>query len=431
MRWIAAALSIVLTPPAFAGGVSVAGARLWAAPDHTRVVFPVSGPVDHSLFTLKHPDRVVLDLKNARRAPGFASPRAPEGVVTRVRSAPRHGTDLRVVLEVKSAVRPRSFLLSPSPPYGYRLVVDLYNGPARPARAVITAPKRGGAPRDVIVAVDAGHGGEDPGARGPGGTEEKNVTLAIARKLAALIDRQPGMRAVMTRTGDYYIGLRERMDMARRAKADLFISLHADAYRNRQARGASVYILSQRGASSEAARWLARSENASDRVGGVDLEDKGHMLASVLLDLSQSATLEASMQAARDVLGQLEQVGRVHRRRVEQAGFMVLKSPDVPSMLVETAFISNPREERELRSPRYQMRIARAVLHGIRRYFVQRAPSGTRFANREHVITPGETLSVIAQRYQVTIQRLRVANGLNNDQVQVGEVLRIPIGGDG
>ncbi len=436
MRRIAAILWVALGTGilGIAGGVAVAGAtptvvstvRLWAAPDRTRVVFPLSGPTDHTLFTLAHPARVVLDLRHARFGRGFAVPRLPAGVVTAIRSAPRRNGELRVVLDVRGPVRPRSFLLPPGGGRGYRLVVDLRRGAAARPGPVKRVASRAGTRRAVIIAIDPGHGGEDPGARGPRGTREKDVTLAIARRLAVLVDRQPGMRAVLTRRGDYYVGLRQRMEIARKAKADLFVSLHADAYRNRRARGASVYILSQRGASSEAARWLARSENASDRVGGVDLEDKGHLLASVLLDLSQNATLEASMEAARDVLDRLGRVGRVHRRRVEQAGFVVLKSPDVPSMLIETAFISNPREERKLRSRAYQARIARAVLRGIRDYFVKRAPAGTRFAAREHVITPGETLSGIARRYRVSIRRLRVANGLDGGHIEVGEVLRIP-----
>ncbi len=428
--WATVALAAVLVPAAPAAAVGQAGAggaaRVSVTRDHTRVVLPLAGRSRHTLFTLQRPARVVIDLPAGAVAGDLRPPRLPVGVVSGIRSAPRRGGARRVVLDVRAPVRARSFLLAPRGGRGWRLVVDLTAAGTARAVPVKRAAPRARRARTVIVAIDPGHGGEDPGARGPRGTREKDVTLAIARRLAALVNREPGMRAVLTRSGDYYVGLRRRMAIARKAKADLFVSLHADAYRNRRARGASVYVLSQRGASSEAARWLARSENASERVGGVDLDDKGPVLASVLLDLSQNATLDASMEAARDVLAQLGRVGRVHRRRVEQAGFMVLKSPDVPSMLIETAFISNPREERELRSRAYQARIARAVLRGIRAYFVRRAPAGTRFAAREHRITPGETLSGIAQRYRVSVQRLRVANGLQGEHIEPGEVLRIP-----
>lgn len=285
--------------------------------------------------------------------------------------------------------------------------------------------------RELIVAIDAGHGGKDVGARGPSGTHEKDVVLAIARKLAALVEKEPGMRPVLVRDGDHFIRLRERMNKARKQRADLFVSIHADAFSDHRARGSSVFVLSERGASSEMARILAAQENAADLVGGVKLNDKDELLKSVLLDLSQSASIEASMTVADNVLGELKQVGRVHKTRVQQAGFMVLKSPDVPSILVETAFISNPEEERMLRDARHQQRLAQAVLKGIRAYFRENPPPGTVVAARdaaarEHVIRRGETLSEIAQRYAVSMDRLRVANGLADDTVQAGGVLRIP-----
>jgi N-acetylmuramoyl-L-alanine amidase len=281
----------------------------------------------------------------------------------------------------------------------------------------------------VVVAVDAGHGGEDPGALGRRGTREKDVTLAIARRLAALIDREPGMRAVMVRKGDYYVGLRQRIEIARKERADLFISIHADAFRDARVQGASVYTLSRRGASSEAARWLAERENSADLIGGVSLEDKDHILASVLLDLSQTAALQASTDVAERVFRRLKQVGRVHNDRVQEAGFVVLKSPDIPSILVETAFISNRTEESRLTDPEHQARLAEAILEGVREYFDYSPPPGTRLAqvaDRRHIISRGDTLSAIASQYEVSLSHLREANGLTTDRIRVGQVLLIP-----
>jgi len=289
-----------------------------------------------------------------------------------------------------------------------------------------------GGERDVVIAIDAGHGGDDPGALGRHGTREKDVTLAIARKLAQVIDAEPGMKAVLVRKGDYYVGLRQRMGIARQNKADLFVSIHADAFRDPRVRGASVYTLSRRGASSEAARWLAESENASDLIGGVSLEDKDDVLASVLLDLSQTAAMEASADVAQRVFRQLRRFGPVHSNRVQQAGFMVLKSPDIPSILVETAFISNASEEQHLNNPAHQAELAQAIMSGIREYFQVSPPPGTLMASQaehRHVIEPGDTLSGIAQQYRVSLNSLRDINGLTSDQIRVGQTLLIPAGG--
>lgn len=287
-------------------------------------------------------------------------------------------------------------------------------------------------PRDLIIAIDAGHGGKDPGARGRHGTREKDVVLAIARKLARLIEREPGMKPVLIRDGDYFLRLRERIRRAHDHRADLFISIHADAFNDTRVHGSSVYVLSRRGASSEMARLLARHENTADLVGGVSLDDKDDLLKTVLLDLSQSASIEASTEVADKVLRELRRVGKVHKRSVQKAGFVVLKSPDIPSILVETAFISNPREERKLRDPRHQERMARAILAGVRGYFEQNPPPGTLIAARvreqRHVIRPGDTLSGIARRYDVSLRELKVANGLDSDRLRVGDVLRIPRG---
>ena len=417
---------------AWAQPVKIEGVRMWPAPDSTRLVFDLSAPVQHSIFVLKNPDRVVIDISDASLVHPIAGLDYGKSLLQDIRSGVRHEHDLRVVLDMKRAVRPKSFLLRPNQQYGNRLVIDLEDAAKTPTPVITSAHRVHG--REIVIAIDAGHGGEDPGAHGPHGTKEKNVVLAIARQLEKLVAKQPGMKPFMTRDGDYYVSLRKRIQEARAARADLFVSIHADAFRDRSAHGASVYALSRRGATSEHARWLAAKENSSDLIGGVSLDDKDDLLASVLLDLSQTATIEASTDAASDVLKQLRKVGRVHRNHVERAGFVVLKSPDVPSMLVETAFISNPSEERKLRDPHHQYQIALAIMKGIRVYFKQHAPPGTLLAKRErerrHVIVRGDTLSAIAQQYSVSLDTLRSVNGLHGDTLHVGDTLQIPPSSD-
>lgn len=429
-------LAFLIAASAWAGQATIRNARLWAAPDQTRVVFDVSGPVQHTLFSLRNPDRLVIDITDAAVTQPLAGLDFSKGAVEGIRSAARNGNDLRVVLDLRHAVRPKSFLLKPNEEYGDRLVIDLeqFQGQASSApQPVKRLEQSGGGSREIVIAIDAGHGGEDPGATGRNGTKEKDVVLSIARRLAKLVDRTPGMRAVLVRDGDYYIGLRQRVAKAREQRADMFVSIHADAFRDARARGASVFALSQRGASSEAARWLADRENAADLVGGVSLDDKDDVLASVLLDLSLTGTIEASLELGEYVLGQLKHIGRVHKHRVHQAGFVVLKSPDIPSILVETAFISNPDEERKLRDSGHQQRLAESIMRGIESYFQRHPPPGTRLARaagRRHIIERGDTLSGIAQRYDISLNRLRSANGLTRDILHVGDVLTIPAGSD-
>lgn len=407
MRVLVILVAVMLSSVASAAQNSVHGVRMWPAPDNTRLVFDVSGPPEHSLFTLSEPDRIVIDIKHAQLAKPVTGLDFSKGAVGNIRTAMQENGDLRVVLDLKKSVRPKSFALPPNAEYGHRLVVDLADNVAsvpqppiqntqvvppqnspRPVTVqpptqptpVRTIPDASDAGRDIIIAIDAGHGGDDPGAIGSGGTREKDVVLAIALKLAELVRNEKGMRPVLTRDGDYYIGLRRRVDIAREHKADLFISIHADSFKNRTASGSSVFTLSPRGASSEYARLLAEKENDSDLIGGVSLDDKDDVLASVLLDLSQTATMEASSDAGNHVLSQLRQISPLHKARVEQAGFRVLKAPDLPSMLVETAFISNPSEETKLRNATEQQRFASAILQGLRSYFRKSPPPGTRLA---------------------------------------------------
>jgi N-acetylmuramoyl-L-alanine amidase len=452
-KWLSALLILLLNQGVVYAATDFQKVRLRAAPDHTRVVFDTSGPVAHEVFSLSDPHRIVLDVRGARLADPHQPLMASGGLVSGIHAAQRTPDVLRIVLDLKHPARPHTFHLGPNGPYGYRVVVDLYasgdvgtktadNGHAEPGPVASAAAARhtanpepvlqhkpvAHAPkplRDLVIAIDAGHGGEDPGAIGRRHTREKDVTLAIARRLAALVQQEPGMRPVLIRDGDYYIGLRQRIQKARKNKADLFISIHADSFRNHQASGSSVYVLSRRGASSEMARVLAERENAADLVGGVSLDDKDDTLREVLLDLSQTATQEASFQVADSMLDELEQVGRTHKESVQKAGFVVLKSPDIPSLLVETAFISNPVEERKLRDPAHQQRLAQAMLRGIRDYFAKYPPPGTSVA-RKYVVKRGDTLSQIAQQFQVDTSKLRGYNSLSSDTLRVGDTLRIP-----
>ncbi|KAA2285560.1 N-acetylmuramoyl-L-alanine amidase [Arenimonas fontis] len=432
MPALAAVLMLVLSGlPAFAAQLK--GVQVLAGETGTRAVLELDRPADYKLFTLGGPDRLVLDLADTRLASGFSAP-PPNGVVTGVRTGKPEERLLRVVLDLQGAVKPRSRIEREGD--RTRLVVELMDG-----QAVAQAPARtiedviGAGERKLVIAIDAGHGGKDPGAIGLSGKREKDITLAVARELARLVDADPGMQAVLIRDSDVFIPLQQRYMKAREAQADLFISIHADAAHNRSATGASVYVLSLRGASSEAARWLADQENAADLVGGVELDARDRNLAAVLLDLSQNATMRVSDDIASQVLAALKGVGKAHKPQVERANFVVLRSPDVPSLLVETGFISNPGEESKLSDPKYRSRLAAAIVDGVRNYFSVQAPPGTWYAarqgqlggNRQHVVARGETLSQIAARHGVPMASIRAANGLRGDMVRAGERLTIPV----
>ncbi len=442
--------ALVLACNAWAGQAELERIRVSTAPDRTRVVFDLSGAVDFHVFTLKNPSRVVVDMMDARARSKVLINSPRNTPIKDMRSGVRHGTDLRLVLDMSTpAGDTHAMLLPPGGDRGYRLVVDLAvassGAPAvqqassepesKPeTRAVASSQDASAAPsvsvvyKPIVVAIDAGHGGADSGAIGVGGLKEKDVTLAIAERLARLVDAQPGMHAFLTRRGDYYVGLRQRIELARKAKADLFISIHADAFPDHSAQGSSVYVLSEHGASSEAARWLAQRENASDLIGGVSLENRDPTLASVLLDLSQTSAIEASFDVAGRLLTQLKQLGPVHMSKVQQAAFVVLKSPDIPSVLVETAFITNSLGARHLRSSSFQQSMAESLLAGIQGYFSQYRPERIVAGDaRQYVIQPGDTLSGIAQQHQISAARLRAANSLTSNTIRAGDVLNIPI----
>jgi len=361
-----------------------------------RLSVAVSASPKHRVFVMDNPSRLIIDIKNANWVGALSQPPAVHPLFAKVKLAAQNTAGFRLVVDLKKPISPEKFSLTSNNRDEHRLMVNLASKTGSEANTVKTKPDQpvkqvaktksikqqpvANKGRDIIIAIDAGHGGNDPGAHGPQGTEEKVVTMAIAQKLAALVNAQDGLKAVMVRKDDYYVGLRERIQIARAAKADLLISIHADAFNDTTVRGASIFTLSTQGASTEAARWLEKSENAAELVGGVSLSDKEDVLASVLLDLSQSATLSASQQVAQSVLKHFHNISPLHRDSVQKAGFIVLKSPDIPSILVETAFISNPLEEKNLLSRRYQDQIAKAIFKGVYDYFKESAPVDSRMA---------------------------------------------------
>lgn len=396
LKFAAASLTLLVTRVGHAAQTSILAVRVWPAADYTRVTLECDHPVKYTQMLVKNPERLVVDLEGVEfnsvlsGLPNKILDSDPQ--IKLIRAGRNKPGVVRLVIELKVEVKPQVFTLAPVGEYGHRLVLDLYPAEApdplmallqknempapAPGRSDKPAPaaEKGAVTRLVTVMLDPGHGGEDPGALGRGGSREKDVTLSIARRLKALIDAEPNMRSVMTRDDDYFIPLGQRVQKARRVQADLFVSVHADAFLKSTARGSSVFVLSENGASSSAARWLAQRENAADLIGGVNIGVKDPYLARTLLDLSQTATMNDSLKLAKSVLGQIGTVNALHKGQVEQAAFAVLKAPDIPSILVETAFISNPEEERRLNDDAYQEELAGAILKGIKQYFAKNPP---------------------------------------------------------
>ena len=492
---------LVLLLPILADAATVNGVRLWRAPDNTRLVFDLSGPAEHKLVDLPgeqgHAQRIVITLSGSRFNTDAGKVSLANTPVAAFRTE-NDGEDLRLIVDLATSTRPKSFLLPANNQYGDRLVLDLFDEDKEREIKVAKPPSNG--LRDILVAVDAGHGGEDPGARGPGGLLEKNVTLAIAKALVNRINETPGYSAFLTRSGDYFISLRGRTQIARNKSADLFVSIHADAFKDSSAQGAGVFALSQRGATSETARWLAQNENEADMVGGVNLGDKDPLLQEVLLDLSMTATVATSLDMGDKVYGQMKKVARMHRSYVEQAGFVVLKNPDIPSLLIETGFITNPTEAKNLANVAYREKLAKSIFAGIDAHFRSKPPMDTALAAARggkvsravdkveapvaqdplpavtappqevvvrrdttasqkaeaetddleklvaektaaaprkvekpkagksvtHVVKKGDTLSGIASRYKVSAVALRNHNKLPDQQVRIGQTLKIP-----
>jgi N-acetylmuramoyl-L-alanine amidase len=396
LKFAAASLTLLVTRVGHAAQPSILAVRVWPAPDYTRVALECDQPIKYSQMLVKDPERLVVDLEGVEfnsvlsSLPGKIHESDPQ--IKLIRAGRNKPGVVRLVIELKTEVKPQVFTLQPVGEYGHRLVLDLYPAEAPdPLMALLqkneisttnasqadkpaAAAEKSSISRLVTVMLDPGHGGEDPGALGRGGSREKDVTLSIARRLKLRIDAEPSMRSVLTRDDDFFIPLHQRVQKARRVQADLFVSVHADAFLKPTARGSSVFVLSETGASSSAARWLAQRENAADLIGGVNLGVKDPYLARTLLDLSQTATLNDSLKLAKSVLGQIGSINTLHKGQVEQAGFAVLKAPDIPSILVETAFISNPEEERRLNDDSYQDQMAAAILKGIKQYFARNPP---------------------------------------------------------
>lgn len=444
--------------------------RIWLAPENTRLVFDLSGPVKHNIFSLNNPYRVVIDIQNVELKFDVNTLALQNSAVIKVRAG--QGNPLRIVLDSSEPLAPLSFALKPNNDYGHRLVVDLARSSSAltekkkkpPKAAVVIALSKkeknaasdsanllgssqnsfnlpaGKKLRDIVIALDAGHGGEDPGAIGPTGLQEKGVVLAIAKELEKMIDAEKGFISRMVRRSDYYVSLRDRTSIARKKNADLFVSIHADAFKNKKARGASVWVLSNRGASSEVGRWLAQKENSSDLIGGVgnlSLDNRDQILKGVLLDMSMTGSRKDSREVAQKIHKNISKFAKMHKSNVESAGFLVLKSPDIPSILVETAFISNPSEERALKTKAYRKKMAAAIFRGIKQHFLIKPPPFTeihriKYGNgsskgREYKVSSGDSLSKIALRYGVSLSALKKLNKLSTDKIRIGQRLRIPV----
>lgn len=487
-RRIGVVLALALGSGQVLAAVAVEDLRLWHGEDRTRLVFDLDSPVRHHLSSMDDPDRLVIDLEQGRLATALHAVALDGTQIRAIRSGQYGRNQLRIVLDLHGAVRSNSFTLTPSGNRGHRLVVDLVGGMPRLATARSESPATAASPagsssskstirsepvksastpavkeaatldevvakvqaaptlhtplppqpvqgRRILIAIDAGHGGQDPGAIGPGRVREKDVVLAIARELQKRIDAQPGYRAMLTRSGDIFVPLHKRRDLARAQGADLFVSVHADSFTHQRARGASVYALSQSGATSASAAFLAQRENGADLIDGVDLGAKDPVVAGVLTDLSMTATMGASLDAGSRVLDSMGRIAHLHKRRVEQAGFVVLKSPDMPSILVETGFISNPLEAQRLSNPGYQRSMAAAILAGLGDYFLANPPPGTQLASSvragsrpsKYTIARGDTLSGIAARYRVSVTDIVRTNGLGGgNDIQAGQTILIP-----
>ena len=418
--------------------------RVWPAPNETRVVVDLADKADFSYFSLTRPDRLVVDLKQSQLATGLPKRIKGSDILTKIRkSSPPDATTYRLVFELKDSAKPHIFALAPGGEYGHRLVVDLPHAQKvdknKPTLSVAEMKRRETVAalhfgtEDIVVAIDPGHGGNDPGAIGPRRKQEKDVNLAIAKQAAARINAVPGMRAVLTRTGDYFVDLNQRSEIARKHKAHLLVSVHADGFHKPQPRGASVWVLSRRRANSEIGRWIEKHEEQSNLLGGGSLlaqNNEDEYLSRAVLDLQFSNSQKEGFDVATRVLKELGKVTKLHKSSPEHASLAVLKSPDIPSLLVETGFISNPQEERLLFQRGHQRGLANAIYHGIRNYFERFPPDGTLFAARKngvkHKVSPGQSVSVIAKQYQSSIAAIKSANGLTSNTLHVGQVLSIP-----
>ena len=408
--------------------------RIWPSPSSTRVVIDLKEAPQYTYFTLNNPQRLVIDLKQTKKAFDLASLKNQSNLVRRIRSSkPKNKASTRLVLELTKSLQTQLFALPPTPPYKNRLVIDLVD-PDGPA-IVVKDVKTDNRVRDFVVAIDAGHGGEDPGSIGSAGSYEKNITLSIAKSLQRLVDNEPGMRAVMTRSGDYYVTPNRRPEIARQNKADLLISIHADAFTTPQPHGASIWTQSVRRANSELGRWMEQTERHSELLGGAAevIQDTTNerYLTQALLDMSMDHSLATSFELSKEMIKDMQQVTRMHKKTPQSASLAVLTAPDIPSILVETGFISNPREEKNLNWDKHRRNLAKAIFTATKRFFQKSPPDGTLWAKirqetRTHRVRRGDSLSLLAQRYNVKVSDIKSANSLKTDTVRIGQVLSIP-----
>jgi N-acetylmuramoyl-L-alanine amidase len=413
--------------PAYAN--SIDGVRVWPAPENTRIVFDLSKKPDYKYFSLKNPQRLVIDFKNSKNHVSFKNLVKKDKRVKRIRTSKSKNKDtIRLVLELAHDYQLAIFPLAPAGQYGNRLVIDLFDQEKITKRIHTPQDNK----RDIVIGIDAGHGGEDPGSIGGKGSYEKRVTLAIAKKLANYINTEKGMKAVLVRTGDYYVSVGRRSEIARTNQVDFLVSIHADAFRTPQPNGASVWVVSHKRVESEMAKWLRNRSNNSELLGGgggVIKNTRDDNLAKTLADMNKDHSQEVSIRMASSVIKQLKKITKMHKRVPQPGNFGVLKSSDIPSILVETGFISNHREEINLNSSAHQKKLAKGIFKGIKDHFLTQPPMGSYYASivqRQHKITRGESLSVVAQRYKVSIGELKSVNNLTSNIVQIGQTLTIP-----
>ena len=426
-------LLILVIDSNLAAASDIEGVRLYRSPDRTRIVLDLDDSIDHKMFVLESPARVVVDLADTDLKTNFDSIKLDVTPIDRIRTGKRGKNHLRLVFDLKEEVNPKSFTLAANERYGNRLVIDLYDFRVSVSKSISDIIKTDN--RSIVIAIDAGHGGEDPGALGPGKILEKHIVLKIAQYLKKLFDEDPDFSGLLVREGDYYLALRKRTAIAQRYRADFFLSIHADAWTSPSARGASVYALSTKGATSETAKFLANRENRADLIGGagsINIKDKSADVAAVLLDLSMTATLGSSLTAGEYILKNIGSLTRLHKKRVEQAGFLVLKSTDIPSLLIEAGYISNPHEARKLSTPEFQKKMALAIYSGVVQYYLDHPPPGTalskNLSKRQfiYIVERGDTLSEIAASYKISVSRLTSHNKLISQQIRVGQKLMIP-----
>jgi N-acetylmuramoyl-L-alanine amidase len=426
-------LLMTFTTASFAKN-TIEGLRIWPSPNTTRLVFDLADTPKYTFFTLKSPQRLVIDIENTPKSFDLSKVVNKSKLVKKVRySTAKNSQSVRVVIELNKKLEKNIFALPPIAPYGDRLVIDLNDPDSGAPKIVLNSTST--TDRDIVIVLDAGHGGEDPGSIGPSGSFEKNVTLDVAKRLQSLIGKEKGMKALMTRSGDYYISPNKRPQLARKHKADMFVSIHADAFTTPQPKGASVWVLSMKRANTELGRWLENTERHSELLGGAAeiIQDTANerYLAQTFLDMSMDHSLTTSYDVSRDMLKHLKKVTTLHKKKPQGASFAVLTSPDIPSILVEMGFISNPQEEKNLNWSVYKQKMAQSVFNGLKEHFKGSPPDGSLWAKgkqeiRTHRVRSGESLSLLAQRYNVQISTLKKANNLNTNVVRIGQVLTIP-----